>query len=145
MADVRNYIRINPLDISDRAVGVSLPFNAEAVFNSTYTTKEQLKSNLLNIVLTEPGERVFKPDFGVGLRTYLFENFTDKSDLKARIKDQISKYAPQAKLQEVTIQKDNHSHQLNISIFYIVRANNELNAIRINVSPDNTGEAAPGY
>ena len=145
MADVRNYIRINPLDISDRAVGVSLPFNAEAVFNSTYTTKEQLKSNLLNIVLTEPGERVFKPDFGVGLRTYLFENFTDKSDLKARIKDQISKYAPQAKLQEVTIQKDNHSHQLNISIFYIVRANNELNAIRINVSPDNTGEGAPGY
>ena len=145
MADVRNYIRINPLDISDRAVGVSLPFNAEAVFNSTYTTKEQLKSNLLNIVLTEPGERVFKPDFGVGLRTYLFENFTDKSDLKARIKDQISKYAPQAKLQEVTIQKDNHSHQLNISIFYIVRANNELNAIRINVSPDNTGEGASGY
>ena len=138
-------IRINPLDISDRAVGVSLPFNAEAVFNSTYTTKEQLKSNLLNIVLTEPGERVFKPDFGVGLRTYLFETFTDKSDLKARIKDQISKYAPQAKLQEVTIQKDNHSHQLNISIFYIVRANNELNAIRINVSPDNTGEGAPGY
>ena len=46
MADVRNYIRINPLDISDRAVWVSLPFNAEAVFNSTYTTKEQLKSNL---------------------------------------------------------------------------------------------------
>ena len=145
MADVRNYIRINPLDISDRAVGVSLPFNAEAVFNSTYTTKEQLKSNLLNIVLTEPGERVFKPDFGVGLRTYLFENFTDKSDLKARIKDQISKYAPQAKLQEVTIQKDNHSHQLNISIFYIVRDNNELNAILFNVSHENTGEGAPGY
>ena len=31
------------------------------------------------------------------------------------VKDQISKYAPQAKLQEVTIQKDNHSHQLNIA------------------------------
>jgi len=145
MADVRNYIRINPLDISDRAVGVSLPFNAEAVFNSTYTTKEQLKSNLLNIILTEPGERVFKPDFGVGLRTYLFENFTDKSDLKARIKDQISKYAPQAKLQEVTINKDKNSHQLNISVFYIVKANNELNAIQINISPDNTGGGAPGY
>ena len=81
MANVRDYIRINPIDIQlDRAIGVSLPFNGEGVFNSTYTTNEQVKSNLLNVILTEPGERVFKPNFGVGLRSHLFENNVNKEN-----------------------------------------------------------------
>ena len=87
MADVRQYIRINHLDTdTDIAIGVSLPFDGTAVFNSTYTTKDQMKSNLLNVILTEPGERLFKPNFGVGLRNYLFENFDDIPELEDRIK-----------------------------------------------------------
>ena len=90
MADVRNYIQINPIDQqTDVAVGVSLPFNNPEVFTSTYTTKEQLKSNMLNVLLTEPGERVYKPNFGVGLRNYLFENFTDIESLESRIQNQV--------------------------------------------------------
>ena len=55
MANVREYIRINPLDTDNRrAVGVRFPFNAEGVFFSTFTTAEQVKSNLLNVILTEP-------------------------------------------------------------------------------------------
>ena len=48
MADVRNYIQINPVDTDkNKAVGVSLPYDGTAVFNSTYTTQEQMKSNIL--------------------------------------------------------------------------------------------------
>ena len=47
--NIRDYIKINPIDLqSNVAIGVSLPFNGEGVFNLTYTTKEQIKSNLLN-------------------------------------------------------------------------------------------------
>ena len=74
MANVREYIQINPAEKRNKALGVIFPFNAEGVFYSSYTTAEQVKSNLLNVLLTEPGERVFKPNFGVGLRNYLFEN-----------------------------------------------------------------------
>ena len=50
MASVRNYIRINPIDLNqNKAIGVSLPFDGNVAFNSTFTSKEQLKSNLLNI------------------------------------------------------------------------------------------------
>ena len=74
MANVRNYIQINPIDNRENvALGVRFPFNAEGVFYSTYTTKEQIKSNLINILLTEPGERLHQPNFGVGLLKYLFE------------------------------------------------------------------------
>ena len=42
-------IQVNPLDLQGNiAIGVSLPFNGPGVFNSTYTTKNQVKSNLVN-------------------------------------------------------------------------------------------------
>ena len=52
---------INPLDLPTKckvAVGVTLPFDGPAVFNSSYTTKVQVKSNLINLLLTNPGERL---------------------------------------------------------------------------------------
>ena len=91
MASVRDYIQINPTEKRNKALGVIFPFDGEAVFNSSFTTAEQVKSNLLNVLLTEPGERVFKPNFGVGLRSYLFENSNDFALLEERINNQINK------------------------------------------------------
>ena len=139
MAEVRNYIRINPLDLDqNRAIGISLPFSGTVAFNSTFTSKDQLKTNLLNILLTEPGERIFLPNFGVGLRNYLFENFTNREELETRIRNQIIRYAPQVELSEVRISNEQEAQQLGVKIFYRIKANNDLDAIQINFSPDNT-------
>ena len=37
------------------------------------TLHEVMKQNIKMVVLTSPGERMMQPDFGVGLRNYLFE------------------------------------------------------------------------
>ena len=43
--------RINPLDRQPRkAVGISLPFSGQAVFNSTYTTKDAIKNMYKKLV-----------------------------------------------------------------------------------------------
>ena len=46
------------------------------------------------LVLTDPGERVMEPDFGVGIRQYLFQNFTQStySEIDTRIREQVRKY-----------------------------------------------------
>ena len=68
-------IRVNPLDLQKNiAIGVSLPFNGPGVFNSTFTTKDQIKSNLINLLLTDPGERVMNPNFGCNLAKILLED-----------------------------------------------------------------------
>ena len=70
----------NPIDIGSRvAIGVSIPFNQPSVFNQTYTTNDQIKSNLINYVLTNRGERPLNPNFGLSLQEKLFENITPVS------------------------------------------------------------------
>ena len=65
----------NPIDLQpSRAVGFGFPINGDAVFVPTFTTREQTKANLLNYLLTNKGERVFRPNFGANLRNLLFEN-----------------------------------------------------------------------
>ena len=60
------------------------------------TFKMLIKQNFKMLVLTNPGERVMDPEFGVGIRQFLFENFS--SDVYTRIdfkiREQISTYIP---------------------------------------------------
>ena len=70
--------RIDPLDLDKRkAIGVKVPFTKKGVFQFNYTTKDQIKSNLINLLLTSPGERYHEPSYGVGIRDILFEPNTN--------------------------------------------------------------------
>lgn len=61
------------------AIGVSLPFNADGVFNPTYTSTDQMRANLINFILTNKGERPLNTTYGSDLRKYLFSEITDSS------------------------------------------------------------------
>ena len=100
-------IRVNPLDLQGNiAIGVSLPFNGPAgPFNSTYSTQTQIKSNLLNLLLTNKGERVFNPEFGCDLGRALFEgineNITDTiTDL---INTNVAIFVPEVQVTNVVV------------------------------------------
>ena len=58
--------------------------------------KESIKQNLKMLILTNPGERVMEPEYGVGIRQFLFESF--ESDVFARIdnkiREQVALYMP---------------------------------------------------
>ncbi len=56
---------------------------------------DAIKFNLKNILLTNPGENLSDPEFGVGLRAFLFELDTSRvaKELRQRIINQIQKYA----------------------------------------------------
>jgi phage baseplate assembly protein W len=92
--------KIFPIDQNPRkAVGVALPFNAPGVFSSTFITKDSIRNNLINYLLTNPGERPFNPTFGAGIRNYIFEQIIDGTtdDIAAKIEEDIIKYFPNVK------------------------------------------------
>lgn len=114
-------IRINPLDLQPNvAIGVSIPFNGAAVFNSTYSTKDQIKSNLINLLLTDQGERVMNPNFGSNLKRDLFEFITDDNiaALQQSITDSISQFIPQIQTTNISITQDQDNHIVNVTVSY---------------------------
>mgnify|MGYP001309816894 CR=1 FL=1 len=136
----RRNIKINPIDLPQNdkvAVGVTFPFDGEAVFNSSYTTKEQVKSNLINLLLTSPGERLMNPDFGVGIRDLLFEQVIDKETVLIKITDGAQLYIPEIDIEDVFIKRENNEttpelHIVQISIYYKVLADRSTDAILLN-------------
>lgn len=93
--------KINPIDLQPRkAVGVSLPFSGKAVFNSTFETKEAIKANLINYILTGKGERYFNPTFGSGIRNLIFENINrdNLSSLEFMVRDALVRYFPRLEI-----------------------------------------------
>ena len=113
-----------PVDSIDRkAIGVNIPFNAPAVFQSNYLTRDAIKNNLINFFLTNPGERVFNPFFGSGLNNLINMNFLDTFDVefvKKFIKDQIDQYFPFVGIEEINLVVNRESNQLGIVMKYQV-------------------------
>ena len=133
MASIERYKQINPLDLdNNRAIGVVFPFDAEAVFHSSYTTKEQIKSNLINVLLTEPGERVMEPDFGVGLKLLLFEQNIDQEGVKSKIQAQVGIYIPEIEVSEINVDFVPDDHVLFIQITYKFLLDESLDSIQLN-------------
>ena len=73
-------IQIFPNDLKPSVgIGVNIPFNKPGVFTSNYQTKDAIKNNLINFFLTNTGERFMNPDFGGGLRDFIFEQISDNN------------------------------------------------------------------
>ena len=82
MPIIQNTRKINPLDINNNVrIGVAFPLNEVNMTSGTLTTKEQIKTNLINLLLTVPGERINNPNYGIGLKNLLFENSVDEDTL----------------------------------------------------------------
>ena len=114
-------IRVNPLDLQKNiAIGVSLPFNGSGVFKSTYTTKDQIKSNLINLLLTDTGERIMNPNFGTNLKRFLFEGITDSSLdlLKNNILISILNYISEITVTNIILVPDTDNNLINLTIEY---------------------------
>ena len=52
---------------------MSFPFRIKANGSKTSTRVEHIREQIMQVLFTSPGERVFRPDFGFGARQYVFE------------------------------------------------------------------------
>ena len=122
-----------PIDTkAGRAIGVSIPFSAPWVFTSTYQSKDAIRTNLINFLLTNNNERVFRPSFGGNLRTFIFESITTGQTefIKQRIESDIARYFPTILVKEVEVLGAEDLNTLNVIVSYEVvnfGINDELN------------------
>jgi len=96
-----------------QGIGPKLPLQRDYRFGNyglTETYGEQIKQNFKNLLLTAPGERIMNPDFGVGLRNFLFEPREKvKGLVRQRIDEQVAKYMPFIRITRVSMNSNKDS------------------------------------
>ena len=115
--------QIFPNDLRPRtAIGVDLPFNGAGVFVLNYTTKDAIKNNLINYFLTNPGERPANPEFGAGLRRYIFNQIDDNNldFIQEDIQQKLGSNFPNITVDSVEVLAQEDFNTINIIIKYSV-------------------------
>ena len=131
-----NLRKISPIDLKpSTGVGVKLPFMAENVFTTVYTTKEQLKYNIINYMLTDLGERPMNPNFGMGLRSRLFESITQDTleDMKQSIQSQIEYMFPNVQITKLDLIGSPDIGTINIQFSYTIKSSKETDGILLKI------------
>lgn len=103
---------INPLDVTpSKGIGVSIPFDGPTGLNITYTSKDAIRTNLLNFLLTGTRERILNPNFGSGLRNQIFEiiNNGTMDDMRDMIHNYITNNFPIVKIEKLIITPEEHT------------------------------------
>lgn len=108
-----------------------ISFADEGGYSSNKTIKDVVKQNFKNLVLTSPGERIMIPDFGVGIRNYLFEQSVEEAidNVVSSLNEQIEKFMPFIEIQGILpIFEDN---ELVISIQYFITPISESDILSV--------------
>ena len=129
-------------------LSVALPLRIDPIdgaYGLNKKVSEVASQNLRMIILTSPGERIMYPEFGVGIRQFLFEQNTSEtiSAVDGKIRQQVARYAPYIKILDLTVQSPTDlysanqgkiSNRLNIMIKYSIPSVGVVEQISIPVS-----------
>ena len=131
---------VNNIDVLDlkpsTGVGINLPFNGPTGINTTYTTKDAIKANLLNFLLTAKKERVMNPQFGSGLPDLLFEPVTDTfiEQAEGLIYNGIELFFPQVQIRELKVDLYPDNSTVVIYLNYSVINTNIEDELQLNLN-----------
>ena len=91
-----------------KTYGLTFPFvesyNGKYLDLSDYPA-EEIRSNLIHLLLTRKCTRYFLPDFGTGLLEYIFEPLDGPTfkNIESEIRDSVEKFMPQLQLTNINI------------------------------------------
>ena len=118
MANVREIDRNN-----DVYVGVELPLNhnVSGFFKKSKTVREQVKSNIKNLLLTAKGERIMQPTFGCDITSQLFQQIDNETleNMDIDIRQALGTWLPYVVINDLFVMRnETNENEINISLEY---------------------------
>jgi phage baseplate assembly protein W len=97
---------------------------------------EHVKQLVLQVLLTAPGERINRPDFGCGVKRLVFAPGGDVAATLAQtaVYQALTKWLPQA-ISVIEVSARAEDAMLNIRIGYVVKARGERRYLNLQVVP----------
>jgi phage baseplate assembly protein W len=116
--------------VDRRPIGVTLPLRRgkTGYFAQSLSALEQTKSNLINLLLTRKGERVFQPDFGSDLHNLVFAPMDDNFDenIRRAIQRAVRKWLPFLNIVDVVIDRNEDTNRTNIQAEFSLNINEDI-------------------
>ena len=131
---VRN---VDVLDLKpSTGIGIDVPFDGATGLNTTFTSKDAIKANLINFLLTGKKERVMNPTFGSGLRELMFNPLTDDliDDIEEIVINGINTYFQQVIINNLQVNLLEESNTVNIILNYSILNTNIGDQLEININ-----------
>ena len=124
-----------------------LRFKEKKVFENVANTKELVKFHMTNLLLTNPGEKISDPSYGIGIRQMLFENMTTGTlNLwQDKITDAIQSYLPYINLNQVLLTPFFDENRITIKIAYNLLNDTEQQILELELSTGASGTSGPTY
>lgn len=126
---------INPLDLEpSKGIGINIPFNGSTGLNITYNTKDSIRANLLNFLLTSNRERIMNPNFGSDIQNSIFEqiNSNNLENIENIIYTYMKNNFPDVKLEELNITGYEDNNSINIYFKYSIINTNIEDELQLN-------------
>lgn len=110
----------------------------DSFYESHNELKSVVKQNLKNLFYTSQGEKRRDIDFGIGIKEFLFEIFTQekKQMLIQKINEQISKYMPFITILKIDINFIELYNELYINFQYFIKSLNESDILKIQIKAE---------
>ena len=128
------------VDEQDKSVGVTLPLRRgnNGYFEVSYTTKEQIKSNIKALLLTQKGERLMQPNFGSDLQKCLFEPIGKNLDslIEDSIMQAIDTWMPYVTIESIVYDTDNtlkDRNRIDLELKYSLKYSNSQTLEQLNI------------
>lgn len=108
-----------------RFINIDFPFRDSEegfYFNLTKTNESAIRADLLHLLLTNKGERLYMPDFGSDLKKYIFEpnDRITHTDIKNNINETIKRYIPNLLIDSIEFKNDDIEELIIVEVRYTV-------------------------
>jgi hypothetical protein len=104
---------------------LSVTFKKHPVTDDLVTVKDNaaISQSIVNLLLTNKGERLFQPELGSGIYGTLFEplDYGTAGLIRAEIVDTIGRYEPRIIVDNVIVAPDFDGNGYTVELSYIVR------------------------
>lgn len=107
-------------------LGINYPFQDSPkgfFLDLTVTDSQQIKSDLMHLILTRKGTRYYNPEFGTNLLKFIFEpnDGLTQSQISDEIKSVVKKYLPKLQINNVIITpSETNEHLVTVKIDYTI-------------------------
>ena len=108
-----------------RFINIDFPFKDSPegfYFNLNATDADAVRADLLHLLLTNKGERLYMPDFGSDLKKYIFEPNDDvtHSEIKDNLNETIKRYMPNLTIDDIKFRNDSIEELIIVELTYTV-------------------------